>query len=362
MKHYDVAIIGAGMAGASLAAEIARHASVVVLEAEDRPGYHATGRSAAFWSETYGGVGVQPLTSASGPILAEGGFLSPLGSLHIGRAADRPTIDAFLAEFENSNITLAEVDPAAQVPGLRSEWTLGVSEPSCSYIDVAGLHAACLGAARRAGVEVLCKAALVNATRDAAGWLLDTAAGPVRAGIVVNAAGAWADRIAKMAGVRPLGIAAYRRTMTQIRTEPLAPEGLPLVADIGGKFYFKPEPGGRLWLSPHDESPTEPCDAAAEEIDVALAIERFEGVVDWRVAAVEHKWAGLRSFAPDRLPVYGFDPREPGFFWCVGQGGFGIQTAPAGAMLGAALLLGHTPDAAVRSIDAMIYAPGRFDA
>jgi glycine/D-amino acid oxidase-like deaminating enzyme len=113
-----------------------------------------------------------------------------------------------------------------------------------------------------------------------------------------------------------------------------------MVAHIGGSFYFKPEAGGRLWLSPHDEIRPDPCDAAPEEIDVAIAIDRFEQVVDWRVAALEHKWAGLRSFAPDRLPVYGFDVAAPGFFWCAGQGGFGIQTAPAAAKLAAALLLG----------------------
>lgn len=360
MKHCDIAIIGAGIAGASLAAEIGSQARVIMLEAEDRPGFHATGRSAAFWSETYGGAGVQPLTSASGPALHEGGFLSPMGSLHIGRAADRPRIDALLAEFEGTGIALIEVDPASLIPGLRAEWMLGVHEPSCSYIDVAGLHAACLSAARSSGVELLCRAGLRGAKREGAGWLLDTAAGPVRAGIIVDAAGAWADHVAEMAGVPPIGITAFRRTMAQIRTEPLAPEGLPHVADIGGTFYFKPEPGGRLWLSPHDEIPTEPCDTAPEEIDVAVAIDRFEGVVDWRVAAVEHKWAGLRSFAPDRQPVYGFDPHEPGFFWCAGQGGFGIQTAPAAARLAAALLLGITPEASVRHIDASVYAPDRF--
>lgn len=360
MKRFDVAIVGAGMAGVSLAAEIAPHARVVILEAEERPGYHATGRSAAFWSETYGGAGVQPLTSASGSVLQDGGFLAPLGSLHIGRLAERAAIDALLAEFDGSGISLVEVDPATLVPGLRGEWRLGVSEPSCSYIDVAGLHAVCLGAARRAGTELMCRAGLQQAVKTHMGWRLDTAAGPVHADIIVDAAGAWADRVAEMAGVRPLGVTAYRRTMAQIRTDPLAPEGLPHVADISGKFYFKPEPGGRLWLSPHDEIATEPCDAAPEEIDVATAIDRFENVVDWRVAAVEHKWAGLRTFAPDRQPVYGFDPGEPGFFWCAGQGGFGIQTAPAGARLAAALLLGRTPDAIVRHIDPAIYAPGRF--
>jgi D-arginine dehydrogenase len=148
--------------------------------------------------------------------------------------------------------------------------------------------------------------------------------------------------------------------MVQLRTDPAAPSAMPHVKDIGGRFYFKPEAGGRLWLTPHDETPTDPSDAAADEMDVAIAIERFEGVVDWRVDAVERRWAGLRSFAPDRLPVYGFDRDVPGFFWCAGQGGFGIQTAPAAASLAASLLLGRSlPDWLV-GVDPERYAPTRF--
>lgn len=341
MKRHDIAIVGAGIAGASLAAELAPHAGVVLLESEDTPGYHATGRSAAFWSETYGGPGIQPLTTASGATLRAGGFLQPLGSVHIGRAEDAAAIDAFLRAFEGSAVELARVDPAMMIPGLRPDWTLGVAEPSCAYIDVAALHADRLAAARRAGAVVLTGAGIGSAMRDHAGWRIETASGPVAATLLVNAAGAWADTVADRAGVRPISIRPYRRTVVQLRTEPGAPADLPHVADIAGRFYFKPEPGGRLWLSPHDETPTDPCDAAPDELDVAIAIDRFEGVVDWRIAVVERKWAGLRSFAPDRLPVYGFDPREPAFFWCAGQGGFGIQTSPAAARLCAGLILGR---------------------
>jgi D-arginine dehydrogenase len=162
-----------------------------------------------------------------------------------------------------------------------------------------------------------------------------------------------------MAGARPLGIAPLRRTMAQLRTDPQPAADQPLVLDINGGFYFKPE-HGKLWLSPHDETPSAPCDAAPEELDVALAIDRFQQVVDWRVLAVERKWAGLRSFAPDRLPVYGFDPRVAGFFWFAGQGGFGIQTAPAAARLAAHLLLGQPRDAMTESLDVALYAPDRF--
>ncbi len=352
---HDIAIVGAGMAGASLAAAIGARASVVILEGEAAPGYHATGRSAAFWSETYGGPAIQPLTSASGPLLRD--YLSPLGSLHVGRTEDAAKADAFQRAFADTAVPLSRVDPAAYIPGLRDDWTVGVLEPSCAYIDVAALHAAELA---RAHATVVTDAPLLGATRAGGVWTIETRAGPFRARVLVDAAGAWADGVAARAGVRPLGLQPYRRTMAQLRTDPAAPAGVPHVADLSGRFYFKPEPGGRLWLSPHDETPTDPCDAAAEELDVAIAVDRFERVVDWRVAAVERRWAGLRTFSPDRLPVYGFDAHVPGFFWCAGQGGFGIQTAPAGALIAAALLLGTTPDPAVAAIDVARYAPGRF--
>ncbi|KQO13461.1 NAD(P)/FAD-dependent oxidoreductase [Sphingomonas sp. Leaf242] len=357
---YDIAIVGAGMAGASLAAALGPHARVLVLEAEDTPGYHATGRSAAFWSETYGGPDIQPLTTASGPFLEAGGHLAPLGSIHIGRAEDEAAIDAFLAEFAGSDVALDRVDPSAFVPGLRADWTLGVQEASCAYIDVAALHAESIATARRTGVDFVSDAAFSGATRVGGVWTIDTKAGVFKARVIVDAAGAWADAVAVRAGVRPLGLQAYRRTMVQLRTDPGAPEGLPHIADIAGRFYFKPEPGGRLWLSPHDETPTLPCDAAPEEIDIAIAVDRFERVVDWRVAAIERRWAGLRTFAPDRLPIYGFDPDTPAFFWCAGQGGFGIQTAPAAALLAASLVLGIAPDPAVAAIDPARYSPHRF--
>ncbi|CAM3361605.1 MULTISPECIES: NAD(P)/FAD-dependent oxidoreductase [Sphingomonas] len=357
---HDVAIVGAGMAGASLAAAIGTRARVVLLEAEDMPGRHATGRSAAFWSETYGGPAVQPLTTASGPALREGGYLTPLGSLHVGRAEDLVRVERLLADFAGSGVELSRVDPAARIPGLRSEWVQGVWEPSCAYIDVAALHADYLAAGKATGAEIRTNAGLVSAERRDGVWHLETRAGSFSARVVVNAAGAWADDVAKLAGVAPIGITPYRRTMVQLRTDPPVPERLPHVVDIAGNFYFKPEAGGRLWLTPHDETPSVPCDIAPEEWDVAVAIDRLEKVVDWRVEAVERRWAGLRSFAPDRAPVYGFDRRVPGFFWCAGQGGFGIQTAPAAAALAAALLLGEgdMPE----GVDAERYGADRFPA
>ncbi|MDB5696531.1 MAG: FAD-dependent oxidoreductase [Sphingomonas bacterium] len=358
MTHYDIAIVGAGIVGATLAAELAPHASVLMLEAEDQPGYHSTGRSAAFWSETYGGPAIQPLTTASTAAFRDGGFLQPLGSISIGRAEDGAAIEAFLAAFADTDIVLESVEPATLIPGLRDDWTLGVWEPSCAYIDVGGLHGAALGKAKKGGAVLATRAGLTGAARRDGRWSLETQAGSFTADILVNAAGAWADPVAVLARAKPLGIQPYRRTVVQLRTDPAPPETLPHVAHIGGGFYFKPEAGGRLWLSPHDETPVDPHDTAPEELDVAIAIDRFENVVDWRVAAVERRWAGLRSFAPDRLPVYGFDAEVPGFFWAAGQGGFGIQTAPAAAAMAAALLLGRGEVPV--GVDASRYRPERF--
>lgn len=363
-ETFDIAIVGAGMAGASLAAELGAHARVVLLEAEDQPGRHSTGRSAAFWAETYGGPLVQPLTSASGPWLAERGFLAERGALTLARRRDEAAIESFLAEFAEAGVRVERLGREALeriVPGLRPEWTDGVSEPDCKDIDVAALHGWYLAQARRCGVELRCRAGLQEAVFANGRWELTVGGGGrLSCTTLANAAGAWADPVAEMAGVRPLGITPYRRTVAQLRTAPEPSPALPLVLDIGGSFYFKPE-NGRLWLSPHDETPSQPCDAAAEELDIAIAIDRFEKVVDWRVERLEHKWAGLRSFAPDRLPVYGFDPRSPAFFWFAGQGGFGIQTAPAAARLAAQILLGKGEDSLTAGLDRGRYAAARFE-
>lgn len=353
---FDVAIIGAGIAGASLAAAVGDRARVLLLEGEDRPGYHATGRSAAFWSETYGGPAIQPLTTASGRALHEGGYLDPLGAVHIGRATEQAAITALVDEFAATPVTLTRVDPQPLIPGLRAGWTLGVSEPTCSYIDVARLHGDYLAQARHGGTVFENAARLADAERAGGIWRIRCEDGrSFAARVIVDAAGAWADEVAVRSGVAPIGIKPYRRTMVQLLTDPATPADLPFVIDISGGFYFKPEAGGRLWLSPHDEHPVAAHDVAAEEMDVAIAIDRLEQAVDWRVVRVERRWAGLRSFAPDRLPVYGM--AAPGFFWFAGQGGFGIQTAPAAAAVGAALLLG---EALPEGIDARLYSPRRF--
>lgn len=364
MTCYDFAIVGAGIAGASLAAELVEGgASVLLLEAEDRPGYHATGRSAAFWEECYGGPEIVPLTVASGPALRDGGFLHQRGALYIGREGDRGLAEDFMRRFVPTGATIEHIGRAqleSRLPGIRPGWSDAIWEPVCADIDVAALHAHFLARARTGGAALQCRARVTGLQRGEGRWSITLASGEsCEAQTIVNAAGAWADEVAQLAGARPVGICPYRRTVVQLRVAPAVPADLPLVLDLGGKFYFKPE-SGRLWLSPHDEEPSEPCDAAPEELAVAQAIARLGEVVDWQIEAVEHKWAGLRSFAADRCPVYGRDPEIEGFAWFAGQGGFGIQTSPAAARLARKLLLGEARDAMTASLDADLYSPARF--
>ena len=243
------------------------------------------------------------------------------------------------------------------MPLLRSAWAgEALWEPECSDMDVAALHAAYLKGARRRGARLLTGAALLNACRTGEGWRLETRSGEIGTTLLVNAAGAWADEIARLAGVPPLGIVPMRRTVVVAEIDsPVAP-GWPLTVDAGGDLYFKPD-AGRLWISPHDETPAAASDVQPEELDIAVTADRFEKATTAQVRRIERSWAGLRSFAPDRLPVFGPDPQERGFFWCAGQGGFGIQTSPAAAALAASLILGRPAPA---ELDAARYAAARL--
>ena len=352
----DVLIVGAGIAGASLAAALGPRRKVLLVEAEAQPGYHSTGRSAAFWHEGYGGPLVAPLSRASHPLLEAGGYLRRRGALHLARAGEP------IALVEG-----CRADPLRRealerwLPGLDPQWQHGLYEAGLADIDVARLHGDFLAAARRSGVEVRTDAAFKEARRTAGGWAVTLEDGAMlSAAMLVDAAGAWADEVADRSRVRPLGLAPKRRTMVQLRVDRTGLKDLPLVIGGDGSFYFKGDGDQTLWLSPHDEIDCAPCDAAPEEIDVAVALDRFAKVVDWPVLKVERRWAGLRTFTPDRLPALGFAGDEPAFFWCAGQGGFGIQTAPAAAALGAALILGEGEVPA--GVEASVYDPARFGA
>jgi len=366
MTDFDVIIVGGGIAGAGLGAELAAKRRTLIIEAEDQCGYHTTGRSAAFWLAHYGGPEVMPLTLASGPLL-DGGW--PTGERSWLRTRGAITVarnymdlrEALAANSRNAPLTeMKRPELDQKIPGLREGWDHGVWDASCADIDVAGLHQACLAKFRRDGGKTLCSVPLKSARRWGERWAIKAGSEQLTASLIVNAAGAWADDVALRCGIEPLGIRPFRRTITQLRIGRGGLRDLPLINDALERFYFKGESDNRIWVSPHDETASDPCDAAAEELDVATAIGRFESVVDWPVEAVERSWAGLRSFAPDRLPVFGFDS-VPGFFWCAGQGGFGIQTSAAAAQLCAALLLGADPADSVPKVKPASFSPTRFD-
>ena len=362
MPDFDVLIVGGGIAGASLGAQIAATVRTAIIEAESHCGMHATGRSAAFWLESYGGPKVAVLSAASHAFLERPprdfsgfGFLRTRGAVHLAH----DELPVLPAGVESRPVERAELE--ILVPGIRREWRRALLEPGCADIDVGGLHAAYLRQFRAREGTVATDSALSSARLRDGVWTVQLVDGTsITAATLVNAAGAWADSVAEACDVRPLGIAPKRRTMVQLRVGRSGLRELPLVDDAAGTFYFKGESDRSIWLSPHDEIESDPCDAAPDEMDVAIAIDRFEHVVDWPVEAVERSWAGLRSFAPDRVPVYGFDPGQPSFFWCVGQGGFGIQTAPAASALAAALLLEQDLESWLAHVDATAYSPARF--
>ena len=363
-SRFDVVIVGGGIAGASLGARLAGERRVLLIEAEELCGRHSTGRSAAFWQASLGGDSPERrLSLASKPMFDAGwpGSEVPLlrqrGALHLtGPYGDAPPTEGGLSDADRP-LFLDRAALDARVPGFRDQWTGAWYEPSCADIEVAALHAACLAAIRRAGGEVRTDSALRSAARSGARWSIETSAGTIEAGVLVNAAGAWADEMAVLAGIAPLGLQAKRRTVVQLRIGRTGLRDLPFVTDSHASFYFKGEGDNSVWVCPLDESVVDPCDVAPEEIDVATAIDRFERAIDWPVEAVERKWAGLRTFAPDQGMKFGFDPQAPGFFWCAGQGGMGIQTAPAASLLCAALIKGEALPAELAGIDAADFAP-----
>jgi D-arginine dehydrogenase len=341
----DVAVIGGGMAGVSVAAELAATHTVALLEQEDQLAHHATGRSAAMFLESYGQPVVRELTRASRPLMdaaSEAGDVSILTPRPLLWVALPGQEDLLVAAVEHEqNLQRLDVgDARALCPVLRSDRVAGAAvEPDAQDIDVAALHQWYLREARRRGVTVLAGHGLEAATREEpSAWRLRHRAGDVIAPVVVDAAGAWADQVAALFGARPQGLEPRRRTIAIGRSHEPLPPTTPMVCDVGDTFYFRPE-GPHVLLSPADETPTEPCDARPEEADVALAVERVNDATTLDIRSVASTWAGLRTFAPDRNPVVGYDPEAPGFFWLAGQGGTGIQMAPALARLAAELVL-----------------------
>jgi D-arginine dehydrogenase len=367
----DVLVIGAGIAGASVAAELARTHRVVVLEAEDAPGYHSTGRSAAVFSESYGNEAVRALTRASRDFFyrppadfSPSPLIKRRSWLHVASATQAPALDQFLTT-EDVAMRVRRIGPEEALtlsPLLRPETVAagGAYEPDAGDIDVHALHQGYLRLLRERNGTMVTGAHVTAATRTQGKWRIKSGAGEFTAGTIINAAGAWADRIASLAGVMPVGIQPCRRTAALIELpDGPARDTWPLTIDIEETYYFKPD-AGLLLVSPADETPVEPSDVQPEDLDVAIAVDRLERATRVIVKHVRRKWAGLRSFAPDRSPVIGFDRAVPGFLWLAGQGGYGIQTAPAAARLAAALIRGDTAAGSIDGLDPAALAADRF--
>ena len=372
---FDFAVIGGGIAGASAAYRLAEHGSVLLLEAESHPGYHTTGRSAALYSERYRNPLIRSLAAASGALLAEppDGFatsplLLPRGLVIVGREDQRAALDGqFTLEQLDAGIAepIALEEAYRLSPALRPDYYAGAYHvPAAQDIDVNGLHRGFLSGFRRAGGQAVYNARVERLDWLGTGWRIETRAGAFSAGVAVNAAGAWADDVARLAGLLPLGLQPKRRTCITFNPPDALAEGLPrwpMVIDATESFYFKPE-AGRVLASPADETDTLPTDAQPEELDVAVTVECVHEATTLRVERITHRWAGLRSFLPDRMPVAGCDPSQPAFVWLAGLGGFGIMTSEAlGRATAAAAVQGSLSADLVRhGVSAAALLPARL--
>lgn len=350
MPAFDFLIIGSGIAGAGAAYELADGARVLLLEREEAHGYHTTGRSAALYIETYGNAVIRGLTRASRgffeappPGFCDYPLLTPRGCLNIARADQLEALAAATAEAGEVAVPLSREAVLDLVPVLRADYVAGgLLEPAAMDADVAALHQGFLSGAKARGAEIRTGCEVVAIERRAGGFRVTCASRETfEAAVVVNAAGAWADRIAALAGAQPVGLQPMRRTALIVDGPPgVDIRAWPAVIDVDEQFYFKPD-AGRILASPADETPSEPCDAWADEMDVAICVERVQAAADIPVRRIVRSWAGLRSFVADRSPAVGFDAQVRGFFWLAGQGGYGVQTAPAAARAAAALAKGQ---------------------
>jgi glycine/D-amino acid oxidase-like deaminating enzyme len=353
----DFLVIGGGIAGLSAAARLAEIGTVILLEAETALAYHASGRSAALYEPLYGPKAVVALSLSSGDALhAIPGLLTPRGMMLLARedqaaafAADRAAMDLTPLPVDEARARVPVLNPAtvAQAAAAEHGWD----------IDTDRLVQASARAVRANG-RVVTGARVTGLVAEPGGWFADSAAGRFTGRILFNAAGAWADRVAVMAGVRPLGLQPMRRSMARIP----APAGRdvahwPMLVGAGESWYAKPD-AGALIVSPAEEHPMDPQDAWADDMVLAEGLARYEEMVTEPVMRLLASWAGLRSFLPDRVPAIGFDPDAPGFFWVAGQGGYGFQSAPAAAALVADLVAGRPPAIGAATVAAL--DPARF--
>ena len=361
------------MAGAAAAAHLALDRRVVLLERESQPGYHSTGRSAALFTETYGNPAIRILTGASRAFyvawadgFSEHRILSPRGALMFAMPGQEAELDAAWDDLSSLDPRVRRLDAAearALVPVLRPDHVIGaVLEPDAMDIDVHELHQGYLRRLRQRGGRLVTDAEVMALASERGVWTVTTTVGDFSAPFVINAAGAWADALATLAGLPPIGLVPKRRTaLTVAPPSDVDTTAWPMTLDVTETFYFKPD-AGRLLVSPADETPMLPCDVQPDELDVAIAIDRLTRATTIEVTRVERKWAGLRSFVADKTTVCGFDPLADGFFWLAGQGGYGIQTAEGMARCAVSLIggAGLPADIAARGLDAAILSPARF--
>jgi D-arginine dehydrogenase len=374
MREVDVAVIGAGIAGASVAWELAGQRSVVLVERESQPGYHSTGRSAAMFMETYGPPQVRALTRASRAFyeqpptgFTEDRLLAPRGVMYLATHGQEALLRAAYEALSESGAALQLVDAdaaLARVASLRPEVVHGaLMEPDAQDIEVHSLHQGFLRGFRRQGGEQRNAAELVGAVRSGPAWLLNFSEGEtLRARAVVDAAGAWADEVASRFGARPIGLVPRRRSAFTFPAPPgLDVSDWPAVVGVDESYYFKPD-AGQLLGSPANADPTVPHDVAPEELDVALGIHQIESVTTMTIRRPTSTWAGLRSFVADGEMVIGWDDECPGFYWLAAQGGYGIQSAAAASGLAASQLMGLPIPAelAAHGVDADALSPRRL--
>jgi D-arginine dehydrogenase len=365
-QNFDVAVIGAGMAGAAAAAGLAATHKVALIEAEDQAGYHTTGRSAAIWILNYGPLEVRILTGLSRDFFlsppenfCDTPLANPRQIIYLAPPDEIPALDALMDQkLGIEDIPLAEVK--RRVPAYIEGYAVRAGlEPHSFDMDVAALHQGFLKQLRGTNGVLLLRSRAGKIERKTGIWHIAVSGGGiVTAPILVNAAGAWGDEIATLAGAAPIGLVPCRRTAAIIDPTPYDVSNWPLVQGAAHNWYIRPEARAKLMVTPCDETPMHAHDVQPDELDIATGIDRMQQALSIEVRRVEHAWAGLRSFTPDRNFAFGFDAAVPGFFWCVGQGGYGIQTAPAAGHLAADMIAGRDPGAAGAIIPAI--DPGRF--
>lgn len=365
-SRFDAIVIGAGIAGATAAAHLCPTRRVALLEAEESAGYHSTGRSAAIWILNYGPPDVRRLSGASRaffeappPGFAEASLMHRRPVVFLAPEEQRAKLEAMLAAGEGLE-PVPVADIAALVPPLRAGYAAAAAiERDAFDIDVAALHQGFLRSVRAAGGTLALRHRAGRIWREAGLWHAESASGTVfQAPIIVDAAGAWGDEVARIAGIAPIGLQPKRRTALIVDPAPYDCAEWPLLNDCAHTWYVRPEARRKLLVSPADETDSGPCDAQPDELDVAIAVDRMQAALDIPVSRVEHRWAGLRSFTPDRSLAIGPARDAPGFFWMVGQGGYGIQTAPAAGRLLAALVNGEDPADLAPVVP--LVDPGRF--